>query len=153
MLLKLKLKFNESRTFEERVFQNALDAPERLDHVRAVVVQIPELAVVALVRPPALWRVSRRGARGLSRRPGARRRRRRDGRSTRKRHATTSTLGTRPRRGPNRLDIEAESAHVLRDAATLPERVLPQHLILFKVGAAAPACVLKIEQETTHDLV
>ena len=39
------------------MFQDPFDAPERLDHVRPVVVQIPELAVVALVRPPA--RVSR----------------------------------------------------------------------------------------------
>ena len=47
----------EVRTLEQRVFQDTFDASQRLDHVRAVVVQIPELAVVALVRPPALlWR-------------------------------------------------------------------------------------------------
>ena len=42
---------------EQRMFEDALDAPQGLDHVRPVVVQIPELAVVALVRPPArVWR-------------------------------------------------------------------------------------------------
>ena len=39
------------------MFQDTFDAPQCLDHVRPVVVQVPELAVVALVRPPALlWR-------------------------------------------------------------------------------------------------
>ena len=47
----------EVRTLEERVFQDPFDPTKGLDHVRPVVVQIPELAVVALVRPPA--RVSR----------------------------------------------------------------------------------------------
>jgi len=37
---------------EERVLQDALHAAQRLDHVRPVVVQVPELAVVTLVRPP-----------------------------------------------------------------------------------------------------
>jgi len=37
---------------EKRVLENALDAAERLNHVRSVVVQIPQLAVVSLMRPP-----------------------------------------------------------------------------------------------------
>ena len=51
----------EVRPFKQRMFQDTLDAAQSLDHVRPVVVQIPELAVVALVRPPALlWRVTSR---------------------------------------------------------------------------------------------
>ena len=42
----------EIRSLEQRVLQNALDTSQRLDHVRAVVVQVPQLAVMALVRPP-----------------------------------------------------------------------------------------------------
>jgi len=38
--------------FEERVLQDALHATQRLDHVRAVVVQVPQFAVVPLVSPP-----------------------------------------------------------------------------------------------------
>ena len=34
------------------MFQDALHAAQRLDHVRAVVVQVPKFAVVPLVRPP-----------------------------------------------------------------------------------------------------
>jgi hypothetical protein len=34
------------------VFEDPLDAAEGLDHVGAVVVQIPELAIVPLMRPP-----------------------------------------------------------------------------------------------------
>lgn len=37
---------------EERVLQYALHATQRLDHVCAVVVQIPEFAVVPLMGPP-----------------------------------------------------------------------------------------------------
>ena len=36
------------------MFQDAFDAAQGLDHVRPVIIQVPELAVVALVRPPAL---------------------------------------------------------------------------------------------------
>jgi hypothetical protein len=35
---------------EERVLEDPLHAAERLDHVRAVVVQVPQLAVVPLLR-------------------------------------------------------------------------------------------------------
>ena len=35
------------------MFQDTFDASQSLDHVRPVIVQVPELAVVALVRPPA----------------------------------------------------------------------------------------------------
>ena len=53
----------EIRTLEQRVFQDTFDPTKGLDHVRPVVVQVPELAVVALVRPPAcvLRVMSRRG--------------------------------------------------------------------------------------------
>ena len=34
------------------MLEDALDAAERLDDVRAVVVEVPQLAVVPLVRPP-----------------------------------------------------------------------------------------------------
>ena len=85
------------------MFQDTLDAAQGLDHVRPVVVQVPELAVVALVRPPA--RASRDAVR------------------------TNSTSKRRPRL------VEMNT----KDAATLPERVLPQHLILLEVRAAAPA--------------
>mmetsp|Transcript_3442 Transcript_3442/g.12110 ORF Transcript_3442/g.12110 Transcript_3442/m.12110 type:complete len:287 (+) Transcript_3442:2278-3138(+) len=37
---------------EERVLEDALNAAQRLDHVGAVVVQRPELAIMPLVRPP-----------------------------------------------------------------------------------------------------
>ena len=43
----------EVRTLEQRVFQDTFDASQRLDHVRPVVVQVPELAVVSLMGPPA----------------------------------------------------------------------------------------------------
>ena len=42
----------EVGALEQRVLQDALDTAKRLDHVRAVVVEIPQLAVVALMRPP-----------------------------------------------------------------------------------------------------
>ena len=42
----------EVGALEEGVFQDALHPSEGLDHVRAVVVQVPQLAVVALVSPP-----------------------------------------------------------------------------------------------------
>mmetsp|Transcript_35305 Transcript_35305/g.88749 ORF Transcript_35305/g.88749 Transcript_35305/m.88749 type:complete len:781 (-) Transcript_35305:276-2618(-) len=42
----------EVRALEQGVLQDALHAAQRLDHVRAVVVQVPQLAVVPLVRPP-----------------------------------------------------------------------------------------------------
>ena len=59
--------------FEQRMFQDTFDASQGLNHVRAVIIEIPELAVVALVRPPA--RVSRDAVRTHStskrRPPGA----------------------------------------------------------------------------------
>mmetsp|Transcript_889 Transcript_889/g.2133 ORF Transcript_889/g.2133 Transcript_889/m.2133 type:complete len:481 (-) Transcript_889:3567-5009(-) len=42
----------EVRTFEQRVLQDAFHAAQGLDHVRSVVVQVPELAVMPLVCPP-----------------------------------------------------------------------------------------------------
>ena len=53
----------EVRPLEQRMFEDALDAPQGLDHVRPIIIQVPELAVVALVRPPAcvLRVMSRRG--------------------------------------------------------------------------------------------
>eukprot|EP00964_Phaeocystis_antarctica_P078146 scaffold48598_cov65-Phaeocystis_antarctica.AAC.1 len=42
----------EVGALEEGVLEDALDAAERLDHVGAVVVEVPQLAVVPLVRPP-----------------------------------------------------------------------------------------------------
>lgn len=39
-------------TLEEGVFQDTLYASQGLDHVGTVVIQVPELAVVALVGPP-----------------------------------------------------------------------------------------------------
>merc|ERR1719238_1888942 len=42
----------EVRPLEERVLEDPLDASKRLDHIRPVVVEVPQLAVVALVRPP-----------------------------------------------------------------------------------------------------
>lgn len=42
----------EISAFEECVLQNALHATERLDHVCAVVVQVPQFAIVSLVCPP-----------------------------------------------------------------------------------------------------
>ena len=44
----------ERRRLEQRVLQNRLHATQVLDHIRAVVVQVPQAAVVALVRPPQL---------------------------------------------------------------------------------------------------
>lgn len=38
--------------FEERVLQNALHAAQSLDHIRAVVVQVPQFTIVSLVSPP-----------------------------------------------------------------------------------------------------
>ena len=43
----------EVRALEQRMFEDALDPTKSLDHVRPVIIQVPELAVVALVRPPA----------------------------------------------------------------------------------------------------
>jgi hypothetical protein len=37
---------------EEGVLENALHPAQRLDHVRPIVVEVPEFAVVALVGPP-----------------------------------------------------------------------------------------------------
>jgi len=42
----------EVGSFEQCVFQNALDTSECLDHVSSVVVEIPQLAVMPLVCPP-----------------------------------------------------------------------------------------------------
>lgn len=42
----------EVSAFEERVLQNALHAAQRLDHIRAVVVQVPQFSIVSLVGPP-----------------------------------------------------------------------------------------------------
>ena len=39
-------------SLEEGVLEDTLHSPESLDHVRAVVVKVPQLAVVALVSPP-----------------------------------------------------------------------------------------------------
>ena len=44
----------ERRRLEQRVLQNRFHATQMLDHVRAVVVQVPQTTVVALVRPPHL---------------------------------------------------------------------------------------------------
>ena len=40
------------RALEEGVFQNAFYSSQRLDHVCAIVVEVPELSIVALVCPP-----------------------------------------------------------------------------------------------------
>ena len=37
---------------EERMLEDSFDSPEGLDHVRAVVIQVPELSIVTLVGPP-----------------------------------------------------------------------------------------------------
>ena len=42
----------EVRPLEQRVLQDTLHAAERLDHVGAVVVEVPQLSIVPLVRPP-----------------------------------------------------------------------------------------------------
>ena len=42
----------EIRSLEERVFENTLDASESLDNISAIVVQVPELSIVTLMRPP-----------------------------------------------------------------------------------------------------
>lgn len=42
----------EVSAFEERVLQNALHATQSLDHVCAVVVQVPQFSIVSLVGPP-----------------------------------------------------------------------------------------------------
>lgn len=42
----------EISAFEECVLQNALHTTERLDHVCAVVVQVPQFTIVSLVGPP-----------------------------------------------------------------------------------------------------
>ena len=42
----------EVRAFEQRVLKNSLHAPEGLDHVCPVVIEVPQLPIVALVRPP-----------------------------------------------------------------------------------------------------
>ena len=77
----------EVRTLEQRVFQDTFDPTKGLDHVRAVVVQIPELAVVALVRPPA--RVSRDAAR--------------TGSTSKRRPRLVETKRTGRRRAPERV--------------------------------------------------
>lgn len=38
--------------FEERVLQDALHTAQSLNHIRAVVVQVPKFAIVSLVSPP-----------------------------------------------------------------------------------------------------
>lgn len=38
--------------FEQCVLQDALDSTQCLDHVSAVVVQVPQFAIVPLVGPP-----------------------------------------------------------------------------------------------------
>mmetsp|Transcript_94895 Transcript_94895/g.290283 ORF Transcript_94895/g.290283 Transcript_94895/m.290283 type:complete len:372 (+) Transcript_94895:2060-3175(+) len=42
----------EVRALEQRVLQDAFDASQGLDHVRAVIVEVPQLPIVPLVRPP-----------------------------------------------------------------------------------------------------
>ena len=42
----------EVSAFEKRMLQDSLDASERLDHVSAVVVKVPEFSIVLLMRPP-----------------------------------------------------------------------------------------------------
>ena len=42
----------EVGAFEEGVLQNALNTSQSLDHVCSVVVQVPQLSIMALVRPP-----------------------------------------------------------------------------------------------------
>jgi hypothetical protein len=42
----------ESRSLEERVLQDRLHTTQGLDDIRPIRVQVPELAVVALARPP-----------------------------------------------------------------------------------------------------
>ena len=42
----------EVGSFEQGVFQDALHAPQGLNHVRPVVVEVPQLPVVSLVSPP-----------------------------------------------------------------------------------------------------
>mmetsp|Transcript_35223 Transcript_35223/g.88355 ORF Transcript_35223/g.88355 Transcript_35223/m.88355 type:complete len:558 (+) Transcript_35223:1414-3087(+) len=42
----------EVRALEQRVLQDALHAPQRLNNVCAVIVEVPELAVVTLMSPP-----------------------------------------------------------------------------------------------------
>lgn len=39
-------------TFKQRMFEDSLDTTECLYHVGSIVVQIPQLAVVPLMRPP-----------------------------------------------------------------------------------------------------
>ena len=49
------------------MLQNALHSPQSLDHVCAVVVEIPQLAIVSLVGPPEgvlLQNLERRGGEG-----------------------------------------------------------------------------------------
>ena len=47
-----RLKHKVSRTLEECMLKNAFHATERLDNVCAIVVEVPEFAIMALVRPP-----------------------------------------------------------------------------------------------------
>lgn len=42
----------EVSAFEEGVLEDALHTPQGLDHICAVVVQIPKFAIVSLVGPP-----------------------------------------------------------------------------------------------------
>ena len=42
----------EVRSSEQSMLQDSLDAAKCLDHVSSVVVQVPQFAVVSLVRPP-----------------------------------------------------------------------------------------------------
>ena len=48
----------EVRALEQGVLQNTLDTTERLDHIRAVVVQVPKLAIVTVT-----WRGGRENTR------------------------------------------------------------------------------------------
>ena len=113
------------------MLEDALDAPERLDHVRPVIIQVPELAVVSLMGPPAFCRVScrDRGARGFSRR---------DGRST----AVASYSPVLPETGPGSTSKRSAPTSS-EDTDTLPERVLPQDLVLLEVRSTPPPFIIR----------
>ena len=97
------------------MFQDTLDAAQGLDHVRPVVVQIPQFTIVALVRPPALLSSV-----------------------TSRRHDAVRTDSTSKRRPPR----AASRGDEYKGRRRAPERVLPQDLILLEVRAAAPALVV-----------
>lgn len=59
----------EVGALEERVLQDALHPTQGLDHVRAVVVQVPELPIMALVGPPEWVLLQHLGAGGERRGP------------------------------------------------------------------------------------